>query len=125
MNYIGQGSIDEYESACIVVDINMHRLKNQVKKARKIIEEHDFVTMVEILANDPDEIDSQVFDDLDLAGDQFVESYELHPFRGEYKEEPEHYLRYATFEVTNYSVYYVCSPKHWNGRLSLHIEVKT
>ena len=118
MNYIGAGGLGEDEWAAIVVDINMHKLKNRVKKARKIIEEHDFISMIEIHANDPDEIDSGIFDNFNL------ESYQLHPFRGEYKEEPEHYLRYATFEVTNYSVYYVCSPKHWNGRLSLHIEVK-
>jgi len=119
MNYIGQGGLDDWESGCIVVNIDMHRLKNEVKKARDIIEDNNFITMIEIGANDPDEIDSQVFDDLDL------ESYQLHPFRGEYKEEPVHYLRYATFEVTNYSVYYVCSPKHWNGRLSFSVEVKT
>ena len=119
MNYIGAGGLGEDEWAAIVVDINMHKLKNRVKKARKIIEEHDFITMIEINANDPDEIDSEIVDDLDLP------SYELHPFRGEYKEEPEHYLRYASFEVTKWSVRYVCSPKHWDARMSLSIEVKT
>ena len=117
MKYIGAGALED-EWAAIVVDISMHRLKNEVKKAREIIEEHDFITMVEISANDPDEIDSEIFDDLAL------ESHELHPFRGEYKEEPEHHLRYATFEVTKWSVYYVCSAKHWNARMSLDIEVK-
>ena len=119
MNYIGQGGLDDWESGCIVVDINMHKLKNEVKKARKIIEDHDFITMIEIIASDPEEVEPKTFDDLDL------ESYQLHPFRGKYKEEPEHYLRYATFEVTRWSVYYVCRPKHWEGRLSLNIEVKT
>ena len=119
MNYIGAGGLGEDEWAAIVVDINMHRLKNEVKKAREIIEEHDFITMVEIYASDPDEIDSEIVDDLDLP------SYELHPFRGEYKEEPKHDLRYATFEVTKWSVRYVCSPKHWDARMSLSIEVKT
>ena len=119
MKFIGHGGLDDWESGYIVVDINMHRLKNQVKKARKIIEDHDFITMIEIGANDPDEVSEEVFDDLVL------ESYQLHPFRGEYKVETEHYLRYASFEVTRWSVYYVCSPKHWNGRLSLSIEVKT
>ena len=119
MKYIGADAIGEHEWGTIVVDINMHRLKNEVKKAREIIEKHDFISMIEIIASDPDEIDSEIFDDLNL------ESYQLHPFRGEYKEEPEHYLRYATFEVTRYSVYYVCRPKHWEGRLSLNIEVKT
>ena len=119
MKYIGQGGLDDWESGCIVVDINMNELKNRVKKARKIIEEHDFITMIEISANDPDEVSGEVFDDLNL------ESYQLHPFRGEYKEEPEHHLRYASFEVTKWSVYYVCSPKHWDARLSLSIEVKT
>ena len=119
MNYIGAGGLGEDEWAAIVVDIDMHKLKNRVKKSRKIIEEHDFITMIEINANDPDEIDSEIVDDLDLP------SYELHPFRGEYKEEPEHDLRYATFEVTKWSVRYVCSPKHWDARMSLSIEVKT
>ena len=119
MKYIGAGGLGEDCWAAIVVDINMHRLKSEVKKAREIIEAHDFITMVEIIASDPDEVDSEVFDDLNL------ESYQLHPFRGEYKEAPEHYLRYASFEVTKYSVYYVCSPKHWNARMSLGIEVKT
>ena len=119
MKFIGHGGLDDWESGYIVVDINMHRLKYQVTKARYIIEKNDFISMIEIGANDPDEVSGEVFDDLEL------ESYELHPFRGEYKEEPEHYLRYASFEVTNYSVYYVCRPKHWNGRLSLSIEVKT
>ena len=119
MKYIGAGGLGEDYWAAIVVDINMHELKNEVKKARKIIEEHNFITMVEIVASDPDEIDSEIFDNLDLP------SYELHPFRGEYKEEPEHYLRYASFEVTKWSVRYVCGPKHWDARMSLSIKVKT
>ena len=132
MKYIGEGALED-EWAAIVVDIDMHGLKNRVKKARKIIEAHDFITMVEISANDPDEIDSGVFDGYGLD----LESHQLHPFRREYKEDlgaeldafisPEHYLRYASFEVTRWSVYYVCSPKYWNARMSLRvpIEVKT
>ena len=118
MNYIGHGGLDDWESGYIIVDINMHKLKSEVKKVRDIIENNDFITMVEIGANDPDEVSEEVFDALGL------ESYQLYRFRGEYEEKPEHYLRYASFEVTKWSVYYVCSPKHWNGRLSLSIEVK-
>tara|TARA_R110002020_G_C15953738_1_gene745874 strand:+ start:312 stop:671 length:360 start_codon:yes stop_codon:yes gene_type:complete len=119
MNYIGAGGLGEDEWAAIVVDINMHKLKNRVKKARKIIEEHDFITMIEINANDPDEIDSGVCDNLNLP------SYELHPFREGYEIVEEYQLRYASFEVTKWSVRYVCSPKHWDARMSLSIEVKT
>ena len=119
MKYIGGGALGEDCWAVIVVDINMHRLKNEVKKAREIIEANDSITMIEINANDPEEVDSEAFDDLDL------ESFQLHPFRGGYEEKPEHYLRYATFEVSKWSVRYVCSPKHWDARMSLSIEVKT
>tara|TARA_R100001244_G_C5140374_1_gene127748 strand:- start:322 stop:684 length:363 start_codon:yes stop_codon:yes gene_type:complete len=120
MKFIGYGSIDDYESACIVVEMNMHTLKREVKKAREIMKDNKFIQMVELSASDPDEIDSEIFDDLEL------ESYELHPFRGEYKVETEHCLRYGRITVSPWFVSYKCSPKHWpDSTLSLTMDVET
>ena len=119
MKFIGQGSIDDYQSACIVVEMNMHTLRKEVKKAREIMKDNKFIQMIELSASDPDEIDSEIFDDLEL------ESYELHPFRGGYKVETEHYLRYGRITVSPWFVSYKCSPKHWDGTLSLTMDVET
>ena len=54
--------------ATIVVDINMRQLREQVKTARKFIEENPEVSMVELNASDPVEIDGELFEDMeDLA----------------------------------------------------------
>ncbi len=107
--------------ATIVVDINMRQLREQVKTARKFIEENPEVSMVELNASDPVEIDGELFEDMeDLAENGCLIPYP----HSAYEEKTEHYMRYGRVNVSTHSVYYICSPKYWDVDLSFYVDME-
>ncbi len=107
--------------ATIVVDINMRQLREQVKTARKFIEENPEVRMVELNASDPVEIDGELFEDMeDLAENGCLIPYP----HSAYEEKTEHYMRYGRVNVSTHSVYYICSPKYWDVDLSFYVDME-
>ena len=119
--FIGAGWLDDYFHTTIVVDINMRQLREQVKTARKFIEETPEVSMVELNANDPEEVDGELFEDMeDLAEISCLIPYP----HSAYEEKTEHYMRYGRVNVSMHSVYYICSPKHWDVDLSFYVDME-
>ena len=119
--FIGADWLDDFFQATIVVDINMRQLREQVKTARKFIEENPEVRMVELNASDPVEIDGELFEDMeDLAENGCLIPYP----HSAYEEKTEHYMRYGRVNVSMHSVYYICSPKYWDVDLSFYVDME-
>jgi len=119
--FIGADWIDDFFQATIVVDINMRQLREQVKTARKFIEENPEVSMVELNASDPVEVDGELFEDMeDLAENGCLIPYP----HSAYEERTEHYMRYGRVNVSTHSVYYICSPKYWDVDLSFYVDME-
>ena len=119
--FIGADWIDDFFQATIVVDINMRQLREQVKTARKFIEENPEVSMVELNASDPVEVDGELFEDMeDLAENGCLIPYP----HSAYEEKTEHYMRYGRVNVSMHSVYYICSPKYWDVDLSFYVDME-
>ena len=119
--FIGADWIDDFFQATIVVDINMRQLREQVKTARKFIEENPEVSMVELNASDPVEVDGELFEDMeDLAENGCLIPYP----HSAYEEKTEHYMRYGRVNVSTHSVYYICSPKYWDVDLSFYVDME-
>ena len=119
--FIGAGWIDDFFQATIVVDIDMRQLREQVKTARKYIEENPEVSMVELNASDPVEVDGELFEDMeDLAENGCLIPYP----HSAYEEKTEHYMRYGRVNVWRDSVYYICSPKYWDVDLSFYVDME-
>lgn len=119
--FIGADWLDDFFQATIVVDINMRQLREQVKTARKFIEENPEVSMVELNASDPVEVDGELFEDMeDLAENGCLIPYP----HSAYEEKTEHYMRYGRVNVSTHSVYYICSPKYWDVDLSFYVDME-
>ena len=119
--FIGADWLDDFFQATIVVNIDMRQLREQVKTARKFIEENPEVSMVELNASDPVEVDGELFEDMeDLAENGCLIPYP----HSAYEEKTEHYMRYGRVNVSTHSVYYICSPKNWDVDLSFYVDME-
>ena len=128
--FIGADWLDDFFQATIVVDIDMRQLREQVKTARKYIEENPEVSMVELNASDPVEVDGELFEDMeDLAESGYLipyphSAYEEKPVNNSGPFSTEYYLRYGRVNVSMHSVYYICSPKYWDVDLSFYVDME-